>query len=300
MAHKHTICHATGSSSNPFVRITPAVSGVFHGHIGHQGDEDIVPPFVYKGATYSQNWDAEGQALFNAGCAAPAAPTQVIPATPSKQEKKDTTTCPATTTVTERVLVGVWHATGSFKNGQRKYVLITPSLKSAHYDSSKHADDKPVYEDRTVTVAAAAASCTAATPPSQNMTPPQGNVSAPLVQPSAPVAAAPTPALGTVAAQPAATSRPAAVVQAKPAGGVLGATASGPIGRRHRDRGNPAVHRHPGVDRRAGRRLPARHGARPPARDLAKHGRDAAATGRPRGPPRSCSNPIPSPGRRSR
>jgi hypothetical protein len=72
MSHKHTICHATGSESNPFVRITPSVSGVFHGHMDHQGDEDIVPPFNYKGTWYSQNWDAAGQAIFNAGCALPA------------------------------------------------------------------------------------------------------------------------------------------------------------------------------------------------------------------------------------
>src|SRR5882762_9905555 len=46
-AHRHvTICHATGSSSNPFVIISPSASGVFHGHIRHQGGRDIVPPFT--------------------------------------------------------------------------------------------------------------------------------------------------------------------------------------------------------------------------------------------------------------
>ncbi|MEA2453389.1 MAG: hypothetical protein QOG04_2099 [Actinomycetota bacterium] len=84
--HKVTICHATGSATNPFVMITPAASGVFHGHLGHQDGRDIVPPFTYNGQTYSQNWDDEGQAMFNNGCEAPA----VLPTV----EKK---VCPADT-----------------------------------------------------------------------------------------------------------------------------------------------------------------------------------------------------------
>jgi hypothetical protein len=69
-----TICHATGSTSNPFVLISPSVSGVFHGHL-HHGD-DIIPPFEFGGQTYSLNWDAEGQAILRNGCEAPAPPTQ--------------------------------------------------------------------------------------------------------------------------------------------------------------------------------------------------------------------------------
>ena len=70
---KATICHATGSESNPFVQISPSASGVFNGHLGagHQNGEDIIPPFEYKGQTYSQNWDAVGQAIFNNGCEVP-------------------------------------------------------------------------------------------------------------------------------------------------------------------------------------------------------------------------------------
>jgi hypothetical protein len=64
---KVTICHATGSAKNPFVKITPSASGVFHGHLGHQDGRDIIPPFTYKGQTYSQNWPS-GQALFDNGC----------------------------------------------------------------------------------------------------------------------------------------------------------------------------------------------------------------------------------------
>ena len=65
---KVTICHATGSTSNPFVEVTPSAAGVFNGHLGHQDGRDIIPPFQYKGQTYSQNWDAIGQATFGNGC----------------------------------------------------------------------------------------------------------------------------------------------------------------------------------------------------------------------------------------
>ena len=69
-----SICHATASASNPFVLIHPAAAGIVNGHLGHQDGADVVPPFTYKGITYSQNWDAPGQALFANGCAAPTAP----------------------------------------------------------------------------------------------------------------------------------------------------------------------------------------------------------------------------------
>ena len=78
--HKQTLCHATGSATNPYVVITPSVSGAYHGHLAHQDSGDIVPPFTYKGTTYSQNWDAAGQALFANGCAAVAARESQPPA----------------------------------------------------------------------------------------------------------------------------------------------------------------------------------------------------------------------------
>ena len=37
------------------------ISGVANGHMGHQDAGDIVPPFSYKGASLSQNWDAVGR-----------------------------------------------------------------------------------------------------------------------------------------------------------------------------------------------------------------------------------------------
>ena len=81
---KHTICHATGNPER-FVVISPSVRGVYNGHLGanhHQG-RDIIPPFTYDAngdgveESYSQNWDAEGQAIFNAGCKAPEPPPAI-------------------------------------------------------------------------------------------------------------------------------------------------------------------------------------------------------------------------------
>jgi hypothetical protein len=68
------ICHATSSAKNPYVLIHPSAKGVVNGHLGHQDAHDVVPPFTYKGRTYSQNWDAAGQALLAAGCRVTPAP----------------------------------------------------------------------------------------------------------------------------------------------------------------------------------------------------------------------------------
>jgi hypothetical protein len=77
-----TICHRTNSNSNPYVQITPAVSGVLNGHDGHDGPVwdptlkaqhikwgDIIPPFSYSGGSFAgQNWTEEGQAIWENGC----------------------------------------------------------------------------------------------------------------------------------------------------------------------------------------------------------------------------------------
>jgi hypothetical protein len=74
-----TICHATGSQSNPFVQISPSKAGVVNGHIGHQDARDIIPPFDYQGQHYSgQNWDTTGQAIWNNGCKLPPPPHNCV------------------------------------------------------------------------------------------------------------------------------------------------------------------------------------------------------------------------------
>lgn len=63
-----TLCHATHSEKNPYVRITVDAAGAFNGHLDdnfggthgdHQNGEDIIPPFYYNGQLYSQNWNEE-------------------------------------------------------------------------------------------------------------------------------------------------------------------------------------------------------------------------------------------------
>ena len=61
------MCHATGSASNPYVLISPSVSGAYHGHWSHHGG-DIIPPFEFQGQTYSLNWFGENIAIFNNAC----------------------------------------------------------------------------------------------------------------------------------------------------------------------------------------------------------------------------------------
>lgn len=113
---KVTICHATGSSANPFVTITIDTNGL-NGHGGHAGD--IIPAPA-------------------GGCPQAETP-QVQPVVPvTTTTTTEARTCPAATetkTVERTVVKGVWHKTG---NG---FVYIQPNEASAHYDTSKHPDD---------------------------------------------------------------------------------------------------------------------------------------------------------------
>jgi hypothetical protein len=71
--NKVTICHATGSTTNPYVRISPNANGVIAGHQAHQDERDIIPAFHYNDHSANktfpgQNWDTNGQATYNNGC----------------------------------------------------------------------------------------------------------------------------------------------------------------------------------------------------------------------------------------
>ena len=83
--HKVSLCHATGSASNPFVAITVdvAASGLNGGHTNHSGD--IIPAFTYvdnQGATHSYAGKnlgtmyngATGSSVLANGCAVPTNP----------------------------------------------------------------------------------------------------------------------------------------------------------------------------------------------------------------------------------
>ena len=72
-----TICHATGSKTNPYVKISPSVAGILNGHLKHQDHRDVVPPFTFRGQTYpGQNWTADGQTFLAGGCSGPFSPGQ--------------------------------------------------------------------------------------------------------------------------------------------------------------------------------------------------------------------------------
>jgi uncharacterized repeat protein (TIGR01451 family) len=85
-----TICHGTNAETNPYIVESPAIdsSGYLHGgHDGHVGPVwypgakaekvvwgDIIPPYDFdtgNGIFHfpGLNWDAAGQAIYNAGCA---------------------------------------------------------------------------------------------------------------------------------------------------------------------------------------------------------------------------------------
>ena len=67
---KVTICHATGSASNPYVQITISQNAVRegkgHNRDGHQAGEDIIPPGPYD--PDGRNWDLAGQTIYDDGC----------------------------------------------------------------------------------------------------------------------------------------------------------------------------------------------------------------------------------------
>ena len=78
-----TICHATGNGK--YVQNSPDVDSIVSGE-GHGGHpEDIIPPFTIlepvrrEPRLPGQNWDEDGQAIYDNGCVGPAPP---IPPTP--------------------------------------------------------------------------------------------------------------------------------------------------------------------------------------------------------------------------
>ena len=88
-----TICHRTGSASNPYIIISPNVEGVVEGHLDHEQTGnglggDIIPQFTYEGVTYSKNLDAtfgegiSGAQLLARACNLPEGPPTPTPTPP--------------------------------------------------------------------------------------------------------------------------------------------------------------------------------------------------------------------------
>ncbi|MEA2498332.1 MAG: hypothetical protein QOH26_737 [Actinomycetota bacterium] len=120
---KVTLCHATGSTTNPYVKITIAAPAAVNAHIEHQHGEDIIPPFEYKGQTYSQNWTAEGQARY---------------ATEDCQLDDEV--------IVEDEKVTLCHATGSTTNPFVKITIAAPAAVNAHIEHQHGEDIIPPFE----------------------------------------------------------------------------------------------------------------------------------------------------------
>jgi hypothetical protein len=91
---KITICHATGSETNPYVEITMALQGL-NGHAGdhHQHSGDIIPPNDGAVIPWGQNWDDEGKATYGNSCV-PAEEPYVVPPTDTPVVPPDTPVVP--------------------------------------------------------------------------------------------------------------------------------------------------------------------------------------------------------------
>lgn len=82
-ASKVLFCHATGSASNPWVRINTSVNAFFNaGHVDHP--DDVFPPvsspkFSTPGQGLHGAFTADDQAFIDNGCAAPATAPAAVP-----------------------------------------------------------------------------------------------------------------------------------------------------------------------------------------------------------------------------
>jgi hypothetical protein len=141
-ADKVTICHATGSESNPYVVNSPSAAGVYNGHIAHQHSEDIIPPFEYKGETYSQNWDEAGQEIWENGCAVP---TETPDPDPTETPDPDPTETPdVETSSTQAECLGgalVTTTTDTEGNTTKTTVNGHPACEQEHADGSPFKEE---------------------------------------------------------------------------------------------------------------------------------------------------------------
>jgi hypothetical protein len=118
-AAKVTLCHRTDAETNPYVQITIAPSAAYHAHyLEHQGDVwfpghpkepkwgDIIPPFTFRGVTYSLNWNAAGMAIWNNNCRPVTASTSSV-ATSSSAGISGSSSASAVTSVVTTTVGGV-------------------------------------------------------------------------------------------------------------------------------------------------------------------------------------------------
>jgi hypothetical protein len=96
---KVTICHATGSETNPYVLISPSAIGVKAGHLDHQHDEDIIPQFTIESGPHAGTYGPQGdQSILANGCVVPSpspSPTGSPSPTPTPTETPSPTPTPS-------------------------------------------------------------------------------------------------------------------------------------------------------------------------------------------------------------
>lgn len=81
-ADRVTICHATGSSTNPYVSVTASGNGIYSGHIAHQHGNDIIPQFTIASGPHAGTYGPQGdQSILANGCQVVTPPTG--PTTPT-------------------------------------------------------------------------------------------------------------------------------------------------------------------------------------------------------------------------
>lgn len=104
--NKVTLCHATGSKTNPFVEISPNANGAVSGHAKHE--DDIIPVFDYNdhgqtvrfpGLNLYTNYNGfTGAQVLANHCAVPSKPTTTTAVTTTtKTVTSPTTTAPGKT-----------------------------------------------------------------------------------------------------------------------------------------------------------------------------------------------------------
>lgn len=99
------ICHATDSSSNPYVTQSPNIQNdgsLTGGHLNHTGPVypnadwgDIIPPYTHGTFVYAgMNWTVDGQAIWKNGCNIPGAPTPSPSPSPSPSGSPEPSSSP--------------------------------------------------------------------------------------------------------------------------------------------------------------------------------------------------------------
>jgi hypothetical protein len=135
---KITICHATSSSTNPFVEQSPNADGVLSGHAHHPGD--IIPPFevvergtrtIYPGKNMDTRYGSgfTGAELLANGCRPPTGPVAVTTVPEAIIEPARTITVPAETkneTIGVKVVIPA-----TTETAPEKTTVVTVPVESA-------------------------------------------------------------------------------------------------------------------------------------------------------------------------